>query len=394
MIMLLIFQRKRLVWMTQVLTRLKNSSTWITCTILTMLPWLTILTTPFVPTTSCCMISTMWSVLSKKSLSLTNLQVVLWKVVVSQMDSTKPLRQKKVCQFKKKRRHLPQSLTKICSVCTRNCQGWLVLVKLRKMNSVKFITCESFRFQPTVQFNVLTMMTFFTLPWMLNSALWYKMLNVVMKRGNQSLLVRLPLKHLTWFLRCWLKQVFLMKCLMPRTTKKKRILSWMRVNVVPLRLRPTWPVVVPTSNLVKGFLTLVDSVSLVQSVTKAVVSITSCVVVRDVKGTQENLNSIFHLKTNWCVASVLIVSSKSWNVWMLMMRILLSNHVCWHAKWKRLKNVSKEITTILVNKSFSTMTLCVNNVKSSTLSVMMLSQRNVTLNLRLRLWLRVRLTVR
>ncbi len=36
-------------------------------------------------------------------------------------------------------------------------------------------------------------------------------------------------------------------------------------------------------------------------------------------------------------------------------------------------NVSKEITTILVNKSFSTMTLCVNNVKSSTLSVMMLS---------------------
>ena len=50
-----------------------------------------------------------------------------------------------------------------------------------------------------------------------------------------------------------------------------------------------------------------------------------------------------------------------------------------------LKNVSKEITTILVNKSFSTMTLCVNNVKSSMLSVMMLSQRNVTLNLRLRL---------
>ncbi len=49
------------------------------------------------------------------------------------------------------------------------------------------------------------------------------------------------------------------------------------------------------------------------------------------------------------------------------------------------QNVSKEITTILVNKSFSTMMLCVNNVKSSTLSVMMLSQRNVTLNLRLRL---------
>ena len=55
-----------------------------------------------VPTTSCCMILTMWSVLSKKFLSLTNLQVVPWKVVVSQMDSTKPLRQKKVCQFKKK----------------------------------------------------------------------------------------------------------------------------------------------------------------------------------------------------------------------------------------------------------------------------------------------------
>ena len=164
--------------------------------------------------------------------------------------------------------------------------------------------------------------------------------------------------------------------------------------MVPLRLRPTWPVVVLTSNLVKVFLTLVDSVSLVQSVTKAVVSITSCVVVRDVKGTQGNLNSTFHLKTNWCVVSVLIVSNKSWNVWMLMMKILLSNHVCWHAKWKLLKNVSKEITTILVNKSFSTMTLCVNNVKSSTLSVMMLSQRNVTLNLRLRLWLRVRLTVR
>ena len=35
-----------------------------------------------------------------------------------------------------------------------------------------------------------------------------------------------------------------------------------------------------------------------QSVTKAVVSITSCVVVRDVKGTQGNLNSTFHLKTN------------------------------------------------------------------------------------------------
>ena len=32
-------------------------------------------------------------------------------------------RQKKVYRFKKKRRHLPQSLTKICSVCTRNCQG-------------------------------------------------------------------------------------------------------------------------------------------------------------------------------------------------------------------------------------------------------------------------------
>ena len=35
----------------------------------------------------------------------------------------------------------------------------------------------------------------------------------------------------------------------------------------------------------------------VQSVTKAVVLITSCVVVRDVKGTQGNLNSTFHLKT-------------------------------------------------------------------------------------------------
>lgn len=31
------------------------------------------------------------------------------------------------------------------------------------------------------QFNVLTTTTFFTQPWMLNSALWYKMLNVVMK---------------------------------------------------------------------------------------------------------------------------------------------------------------------------------------------------------------------
>ena len=30
----------------------------------------------------------------------------------------------------------------------------------------------------------------------------------------------------------------------------------MRVNVVPLRLRPTWPVVVPTLNLVKVFLNL------------------------------------------------------------------------------------------------------------------------------------------
>ena len=38
-------------------------------------------------------------------------------------------------------------------------------------------------FQLTVQFNVLTTMTFFTLPWMLNSALWYKMLNVVTKRA-------------------------------------------------------------------------------------------------------------------------------------------------------------------------------------------------------------------
>ena len=36
-----------------------------------------------------------------------------------------------------------------------------------------------------------------TQPWMLNSVLWYKMLSVVMRRGNQSLLVRLPLKHLT-----------------------------------------------------------------------------------------------------------------------------------------------------------------------------------------------------
>jgi len=67
----------------------------------------------------------------------------------------------------------------------------------RKMNSVKSITCELFRFQLTVQFNVLTTMTFFTQPWMLNSVLWYKMLSVVMKRDSQSLLVRLPLKHLT-----------------------------------------------------------------------------------------------------------------------------------------------------------------------------------------------------
>lgn len=39
-----------------------------------------------------------------------------------QMGSTKPLRLKKVYQSKRKPRLLPQSLTKICSVCTRNCQ--------------------------------------------------------------------------------------------------------------------------------------------------------------------------------------------------------------------------------------------------------------------------------
>ena len=49
------------------------------------------------------------------------------------------------------------------------------------------------------------------------------------------------------------------------------------------------------------------------------------------------------------------------------------------------QNVLKGITTIHVNKSFNTMTLCVNNVKSFTLSVMMLSQQSVILNLKLRL---------
>ncbi len=39
--------------------------------------------------------------------------------------------------------------------------------------------------------------------------------------------------------------------------------------------------------------------------------------------------------------------------------------VCLRAKLRRPKNASKEITTIHVNKSFNTMTLCVNNVRLS-----------------------------
>lgn len=52
---------------------------------------------------------------------------------------------------------------------------------------------------------------------------------------------------------------------------------------------------------------------------------------------------------------------------------------------ERRKNVSKEITTIPVNKSFNTMTSCVNNVKLSTLNVTTSSLQIVTWHLKFRL---------
>ena len=73
-------------------------------------------------------------------------------------------------------------------------------------------------------------------------------------------------------------------------------------NAVQLQLQPIWLVVVPTLNLVKVFLTLVDFVLLVQSAMKAVVLIINFVVVQVVKEILVNHNSIYHLKMNLCVA--------------------------------------------------------------------------------------------
>ena len=70
----------------------------------------------------------------------------------------------------------------------------------------------------------------------------------------------------------------------------------MLVNVVLLLSQPTWPVVVLTSSLVKEFANWVDFVLLVQSVMKAVVSITSFVDVQVVKETQVSHNSTYLLK--------------------------------------------------------------------------------------------------
>ena len=61
--------------------------------------------------------------------------------------------------------------------------------------------------------------------------------------------------------------------------------------------------------------------------------------------------------------------------------IVIKSRMLTRQKWKRLKTCRRNNYDTRKPKSFSTMTLCVNNVKSSTLSVTILSQRNVTLNL-------------
>ena len=179
-----------LVCLIQGLTRLKATSSLKTSMTSKMWLWLTLLIMPFVPTTSCFSILTMWWAKSKKFWSSTNLRVVLWKGVVILMDCTKPLKQKKVCQSRMKPRHLPQSLTKTFSVCTRNCLVWRVQVRLRKKNSVKFTTFVLFQSQQTVLFNVLTIQTYFLQALKLSLKQLSKTLRLVTKKVSLSWLVQ------------------------------------------------------------------------------------------------------------------------------------------------------------------------------------------------------------
>ena len=117
--------------------------------------------------------------------------------------------------------------------------------------------------------------------------------------------------------------------------------------------------------LVKGFANLEDFVLLVQNVMKAVVSITSFVDVQVVKEIQVSHNSTYLLKMIWWKRFGSEASERC---------LRTSQYVWWSdwishvdtSGWSGSKNVSKEITTIPVNKSFNTMTSCVNNVRLST----------------------------
>ncbi len=70
-------------------------------------------------------------------------------------------------------------------------------VKLRKMNSVRFTTCESFRLQLTVHSNVLTTMTSSYSNLDAKSFVQWQDVKRRYEKDSQSLLVRLLLKHLT-----------------------------------------------------------------------------------------------------------------------------------------------------------------------------------------------------
>ena len=139
------------------------------------------------------MILTMWSVPSTKFLSLTNLQVVPWKGRRFSDGLHQAIEAKEGVPVQEETKTSASITYQNMFRMYKKLSGMTGTGKLRKMNSVKFTTCESFRFQLTVQFNVLTTMTFFTLP----DAKFRAVVQDVKRRyekDSQSLLVRVPLE--------------------------------------------------------------------------------------------------------------------------------------------------------------------------------------------------------
>ena len=133
----------------------------------------------------------------QKFLSSTNLQVVPWKVVVSDgLHQAIEAKEGVPVQEETKTSAsitLPKYVPYVQELSGMTGTGKTEEDEFREIYNMRIIPIPTNRPIQRIDHDDLLYPTL-----MLNSALWYKMLNVVMKRDSQSLLVvRLPLKHLT-----------------------------------------------------------------------------------------------------------------------------------------------------------------------------------------------------